>query len=291
MLTRARHNLEFIKSICEKIKPLTEPLGQIYKINTFGYRKFFPDGTGFNISTNFAWTKINREKFSHMIIPNYEEEVRSTLMRGETHFFRFGKPDRNNPFLNAIYNFDIWNTLSIYRKTGECVEAFYFTSTRENTNFIKEYNRNMILFERFSFYFKDKFSDIISPEIIKKESSPIVSPHIFKLNESMTSPNARSIQNFISDTPIHKFFLNIDGKEIRLSLQAFKCLALLSRGKTAKEIGRFLSISPRTVVGYIENIKHESKVGSRSHLIDLFLLNYTNDLDLLKNLENKTKKM
>src|SRR3990167_6958309 len=264
MLTRARHNLEFIKSICEKIKPLTEPLGQIYKINTFGYRKFFPDGTGFNISTNFAWTKINREKFSHMIIPNYEEEVRSTLMRGETHFFRFGKPDRNNPFLNAIYNFDIWNTLSIYRKTGECVEAFYF---------------------------KDKFSDIISPEIIKKESSPIVSPHIFKLNESMTSPNDRSIQNFISDTPIHKFFLNIDGKEIRLSLQAFKCLALLSRGKTAKEIGRFLSISPRIVEGYIENIKHESKVGSRSHLIDLFLLNYTNDLDLLKNLENKTKKM
>ena len=172
MLTRARHNLEFIKSICEKIKPLTEPLGQIYKINTFGYRKFFPDGTGFNISTNFAWTEINREKFSHMIIPNYEEEVRSTLMRGETHFFRFGKPDRNNPFLNAIYNFDIWNTLSIYRKTGECVEAFYFTSTRENTNFIKEYNRNMILLKDFLFILKTNSLTLFLQKSLKKKVRP-----------------------------------------------------------------------------------------------------------------------
>lgn len=101
----------------------------------------------------------------------------------------------------------------------------------------------------------------------------------------MPSREEAAIKNFLSNTPIHKFFLNVEGQDIALSLQEFKSLALLSRGKTAKEIGRALDISQRTVEGYIENVKHKVKISSRSHLIDLFLLNFHQDKYFLKYLE------
>ncbi len=264
-----------------------EPLSQLFKIHTFGYRKFFPDGSSFNTSSNFEWTKFSQEKFDNSIIPTYEDEVCSILRKEKSHFLRIGEPDRQNVFLSSLYDLDIWNTLSLYQKTGSCVEAFYFTSTRDNRGIIQEYTNNMILFERFSLYFKGKFSDIISEEELKRASSTTVSSEIFEKNAHVSLQEEQEIKNFISDTPIPKFFLNIDGKDIVLSAQEFKCLALLSRGKTAKEIGLILHLSSRTVESYIENVKHKVNVNSRSQLINLFMLNFNDDKYLLKCLDNR----
>lgn len=276
-----RNRLDLIKSISSKIHSLVEPLSQRFNIHTFGYRKFFPDGTSFNISNNFFWTKFSQENFGNHPISIYEDEVTSVLNGCKSHFFRIGIPDSKKPFLSALYNFDVWNTLSFYKKHGPCIEGFYFSSTRENHRIIEEYTNNFPLFERFSLFFKERFFDIISEEDLKRESSPTISPKVFEVNESLILKNQQEIKNFILETPIDKFLLNIDDKDVSLSSQEFKCLALLSQGKTAKEIGRELKLSPRTVESYIENIKRKTKPRSRGHLVDVFKMNFFKDKNLL----------
>jgi DNA-binding CsgD family transcriptional regulator len=110
---------------------------------------------------------------------------------------------------------------------------------------------------------------------------------VFKQEDLIDSQEEKNIKDFILNTPINKLFLNVNKKDIRLSIQEFKCLAWLSRGKSVKEIGRIMELSPRTVESYIDNTKHKINAHSRSHLIDLFCLNFCRDQDLLKYLENE----
>lgn len=56
-----------------------------------------------------------------------------------------------------------------------------------------------------------------------------------------------------------------------LSCQQNKCLRLLSRGMTYKEIGRALGLSARTVESYIALIRRKTNLHSRSSLVAFFL--------------------
>lgn len=56
--------------------------------------------------------------------------------------------------------------------------------------------------------------------------------------------------------------------DFNLTVRETECLFLLIRGKTAKEIGKFLTISPRTVEVYVENIKRKMNAISRSDIIN-----------------------
>lgn len=58
---------------------------------------------------------------------------------------------------------------------------------------------------------------------------------------------------------------------IYLSKRELDCLHPLIRGKTAKEIGKILNLSPRTVESYLENIKSKLSVDSKAELIDLII--------------------
>ena len=178
-----RNRIELSEILCGKIKPICEPLSRVFGIPTFGYRKFFPDGTCFNVSSNFELTKFVQEKFTNAMIPNFEEEVSSTLRCVKHFVLRIGAPDPQNLFLSAIYDWNVWNTLSLYRKNENSVEGFYFTSTRDNYKIVDTYINNIELFEKFTFYFKEKFTNIFSEEKVKKASFPTVSPLVFKKSD------------------------------------------------------------------------------------------------------------
>jgi hypothetical protein len=180
-------NVDFTRTLCEKIKPLVEPLSHHINLNVFGYRKFFPDGTCFNASSNFEWAKFVQEKLSNKIVPNYEKEVLLTLKEGKRYFLRIGEPDRQDSFLSMLYEKNIWNTLSLYQKNEDSLEAFYITTTRENYKIVSEYFNNLDLFVNFSHYFKNKINDIISLQEMKKASSLTISPQIFEEHNIKTN--------------------------------------------------------------------------------------------------------
>ena len=182
-----RNRIELSEVICKKIKPFCEPLSNVFGIPTFGYRRFFPDGTCFNISSNFELTKSVQEKFTNTMIPNFENEVGAALQSGKHFALRIGEPDLQNNYLSAIYDWNVWNTLSIYQKNSGCVEGFYFTSTRDNYMIVDQYINNLKAFEKFTEYFKEKFMDVLSEEEVKKASFQTISPKIFYENDGTTT--------------------------------------------------------------------------------------------------------
>jgi DNA-binding CsgD family transcriptional regulator len=277
MPDKIKDNREFNLSFCDKLQPFLDPLTQQFGIKTFGYRKFYPDGRSVGISSNHILANLTIEKFNNRIIPTYEKEVGLVLSGEKCHFFRVGKPDPTNLFFTTMYEIDVWNTLSFYRQSGDCVEGFYFASTRDNEAIVEEYFNNTRVFEMFSFYFKDKFNSIVNPKDLEILKTDTISHLTFAKKIPVDEPTAQDIRNFITSIPLQKFFLSVQGKEYCLSIQEFRCLSLLSRGKTTKEIGLALGLSSRTVEGYIENIKNKINITSRGQLIDLFLSNFKNN--------------
>ena len=175
-----KERLDLSAVLCEKLKPLCEPLSRGFGIHTLGYRKFFADGTCFDTSSNFEWTKFVQEKFCNILIPNYEKEVSSTLKKGTYFALRVGVPDSQDLHLSTLYECDVWNTLSIYKKNENAVDAFYFTSTRKNCKIISTYFNNLEVFEDFSHFFKEKIKDMINPQDMKKTSFQTISPKVFE---------------------------------------------------------------------------------------------------------------
>lgn len=71
---------------------------------------------------------------------------------------------------------------------------------------------------------------------------------------------------------------NLLAKSYDLTLREAECLFYLLRGKSAREIGNQLNISPKTVEYYIANVKIKLKTTTRENLFqkafDSGLINY-----------------
>lgn len=74
-----------------------------------------------------------------------------------------------------------------------------------------------------------------------------------KIQDSKYVPNFYQIDHY------HKAF--------NLTQRETECLFLLIRGKSTKEIARFLELSHRTVEGYIEHIKDKMHISTRAQII------------------------
>ena len=71
-------------------------------------------------------------------------------------------------------------------------------------------------------------------------------------------------------TPKHYFILH-QGKRVSITKREFDCLKGMAQGRSNKEIGRFLDISPRTIDSYQTRLKEKLAVHSKSALIDIYL--------------------
>ncbi len=87
-----------------------------------------------------------------------------------------------------------------------------------------------------------------------------------------------SASNFIDNTfcyPTNNQNSNSNG--MILSQREMQCLYQATRGKTAKQIAKALSLSNRTVEHYLDNIKNKMGVSSKAELIakamECFFLN------------------
>ncbi len=70
----------------------------------------------------------------------------------------------------------------------------------------------------------------------------------------------------------NQFFYKLHKSNIHnqdnFSVREIECLFYILRGKTAKEVGKILQLSYRTVEDHITSIKHKLKVTSKAQLIE-----------------------
>lgn len=89
--------------------------------------------------------------------------------------------------------------------------------------------------------------------------------------------NNLELFNFIEDLTQHQqnihsqalpsFKIYAQDEKVSLTQREMECLFYSLRGKTAKEIGRLLNISQKTVEAHVEHIKHKFKCYSKPELI------------------------
>jgi DNA-binding CsgD family transcriptional regulator len=60
------------------------------------------------------------------------------------------------------------------------------------------------------------------------------------------------------------------GNLAKLSFREVDCMVYLAHGKTIKEIGRYLDLSPRTVEGYLDNIKDKLELNTKGDITTYF---------------------
>ncbi len=269
--------LSYRVDILSKLAPVFEPLAGELGISTFGYRIFFSNGKSFGICSNEKWNSFFEYQFlsQNKHIPRYEEEVGQALKKGKYFWARIGEPDSNDRFCSMLYEFDVWNSLCIYYKNSETVDAFYFASTKDNKDIINFYLNNIKLLERYASYFKEKFSEITNIENLAKLSEPTLGNGVFANGCSGGEDEEIRVKNFSQSLPVSKLVMNKEGQSIILSKREAECLCYMAFGKTMKEIAICLNLSPRTIEFYIDNMKKKTGLSSKSQLLSMFFNSLT----------------
>ncbi len=93
---------------------------------------------------------------------------------------------------------------------------------------------------------------------------------VFKEAESLAISMERIIQTGLL-SPSKNILPGFHINDVYFSQQEIKCLRLLIAGKTIKLIGKHMSLSPRTVEYYLDNIKQKLNVKTKSELIEKVL--------------------
>jgi len=269
--------VQFSTSVADKILEIcTEKLFQPFKyakLSSFGYVKVFNDGKWLIISHNKQWIEYFFNQA--FVSESFQESIFNEINNNVRYLLYFNKPDDLKiPLYAAAYDFNMWQGFNIYTREKDFVEYCYFHSNRESSDLSNFYLNNIRELEHFILYFKSEAFDIIDTSDSEKLAH--LRESVLK-REEKNFPSTKNI--FFDQTPVKKFFIKGPLSHLWLSKQEAGCAYYLSIGKSMKEIGRILNISPRTVESYISNIKNKTNCHSKSDLIDFFR---TSDITWLK---------
>lgn len=146
-------------------------------------------------------------------------------------------------------------------------EVCYFASEKLNSYQNNYYMDNIDMLLRFINYFKHKANRII----ILAEKSTVDPPNSMPIldtqNEKLNFDQKINKEQFMSEIKPKQLYLPFDKNQTPITNREYQCLKLIVEGKSSKEIGRYLKISPKTVENFIEKIKIKFNCRKISQLI------------------------
>jgi DNA-binding CsgD family transcriptional regulator len=272
-------NIEFIQfneHIQSFLLDVCSPLFNNFDFSSFGYTKYRSDGSRMVLETNQEWFELYSQfefdekmdgpsSLLHNIANITTNELHSNIL--------IGKP--KTKLHEILFSLNMWNSISIYVKSEKYIEIFHLSTSTNNEKIVEFYVNHKDLLKRFIYYFREKLHDINIKNI--PYTFPNDPYNIFQnlIGEEKKAPENLMIDTFIKKTALEKFYLLTH--DMFISKREMECLHYLSLGKSAKEIGRVLKISPRTVETYLLNIKKKLELNTKSDLINLSYKNHINE--------------
>ena len=178
-------------------------------------------------------------------------------------------PNGNNCLLvqSCLQKIGLTRGLTIYKRCPDRMETWWFASKNGKGIPYSITQESISLFQKFVRFFDEtKTSNhLLSLSPLVKYPIPI--------DMAYNQSNFEKNQNFEVSLSGNKFTLNIGEKPISLSKREWECLSGMAQGKTYKGVANTLSLSPRTVETYLNQIREKTGVASKSKLIDCFLAN------------------
>lgn len=240
----------------KKIRKSTNYLFQKLGISYFGMQRITAGGHWSLVTNHPAWVEHSADKkfYLHdptLVNPDYYEA-------GHSFISAHANPEFQNTLIKSAAQFDIAHCLALVNKVDQDGEFAFFATSPSNTHIINTYISQFKLLHRFIHYFKSE----------NKQAFQDASEHSINLKQLKKDAYSNH-QNVVNCTP-DKSNIELDSIFYHLSKRETQCLHFLLEGKTAKEIAKKLSLSPRTVEEYIANLKRKSNCYSLHDLLVLF---------------------
>lgn len=183
-----------------------------------------------------------------------------------------------NYYLNATHfprwvaamkeNFNLHHFITKSEKVSENTwDRFCFATSSHDPKYLDFYLNNRDLLDSFISYFKEKSKNFImlsnENRIYSGSSACIIENDVIN-NKDIFLKTVESKKSSL---------ILFNGREVILPISEMKCLILLARGRSAKEIAQVLHISPRTVETYLLRAKSKLKCRTKKELLDILELN------------------
>lgn len=256
---------QFYEATTEKVKLVHESVracGIFKDVKLLGYNKVFEDCSYIYIDNGFneyfkKYCDVIKDRGAYFI-----NAIQNTSIN-RPHIMIWPQA-KDNSILSLLSEHNIAYGLSILFRVSDGVETISFAGDQNSYNLQSTLVNNLEQLSKFVNYFRQQISLIISN--CDKKDYGIYSNSFdinFKsyVNEAQLPPTMGK-----SD----ELYLSSRDKHIKLSLRETQCVNLISKGFTAKGIGKILNISPRTVESYLNNIKSRVSVNSKNSLIELY---------------------
>lgn len=236
----------------QRLLNITAPLLQNFGINYFCYQHVSFDGAWTLVGNNPDWLMFSGENSYYRIDPSLVDPaiMQSGVCFPATHQHR---EFQDTLVKQASDRFDLHHALAIIEKTELGCDYYFLGAPKQHHGAINVYINHLNLLKKdFASYFryetlpllKNIDDHAVDLKSLKKEHYTKPSHPLSPLLEQ-----ALSSHHFLEDINVRqKIFLTPREKE---------CLHWYRLGKTAKETARILNLSPRTVEGYLDNIKRK----------------------------------
>jgi DNA-binding CsgD family transcriptional regulator len=244
---------EQVRDICLKIK--------IYGINVFSYLKNFNDGSQLHFSSDPLWLK-----------DYYQFELyKSSLFEYNPNYYFSGfllwpnSYNHSSLVQHSKKYFNTGNGITFMEKKDNYCEFYFFSGDPNSTWLTNFYVNNLEFLKDFTLYFKNRFDKTLQQE----EKNKIFLPRTWE------PPIPEELQLLVSmhhAVPDLKRILSTNYFENNvLSAREIEIAKQLIVGKSAKEIGKILNISNRTVEKHLENIKEKLCCNTKTKVVSSLL--------------------
>jgi len=245
--------------LAEDVLEICKPLFELFQINYFDHARFYPNG-------NMLLLFSNRDYVNFFI--------NHPIYKSPTNYITPGMHLWNSyidlAFLGQVKEeFRHDHGLTIAIEKSEYIEIYNFATIANNNKIYDLYLNNQDMLYKFISFFQEKAKKIIA----KAERQLIIAPigNMAPEGKHSLSDAYAAFIKLIADTNISQNSFN---KSLSLlSKRESECLSHLAKGYTAKEIARELSISFRTVEGYIDSIRNKFNCRNRLELIGQLVKN------------------
>lgn len=248
--------IQYNNSINDKLINICSPLFNNFSITHFFYIKIFSDNRCLYLCSDKKWVE-------HYIENKFQDDpLHFKSYIPDNMSFSLWSGFEKDKVYSAVYAFNVWNGFNIYEKQPDgSITTYAFGSTRSNVKMSNFYINNLDLLKNFILYFKNRSSDIIDTSDVDK---------------LILSKNKRPQFFYKKREKFIKFYHQINLKKLPFkghSVDAYltkgevMSLCLLADGKTAKEVGKYLGLSSRTIEFYLSNIKRKTGFQTKAELI------------------------
>jgi len=249
-------------AISKRLKDICQPLLDHFGIYLITYRKFYNNGDLLYLFNHPDWMRYS---FTNQCwnSAGFINRIKDLSTQNCIYYPWPEFPPLNDQVYCALYDFNIWNGMIVYKKSIHSIETFGFASDKNHALSSNFYINNKAIIEHFIKYFKCKIYPIIKPH----EKSILIPYKPLVLDQASVHRDAA----FFEATKINKFFLSLGSAELVLSKREEECLFHLARGKKTKEIAAALDLSVRTIEFYLNRVLGKTCLPNKSQLIDLYL--------------------